>query len=66
MIGVLRSSFLNRPGEPTRGLRSSDGKVPEAGVCRVEAALDLLSKPAAAMVAVTEAEAMFANRRLRK
>lgn len=63
MIGVFKaSSFLGRlrPGEGTSGLRSSDGKVPEAGVCREEAGFeaDRLSKPAAAMVAVMVAEVM--------
>lgn len=62
VMGVFRaSSFLRRPGEATMGLRSSDGKVPEPGVCNEEAVLepDLLSNPAAAMVAVAVAEAMI-------
>lgn len=42
------------------GLRNSDGKVPDPGVAREEAASELgrLSKPAAAIVAVAVAEAM--------
>lgn len=60
-MGVLRaSSFLRRPGEATSGLLISEGKVPEPGVWREEAVLELdrLSNPAAAMVAVAVAEAM--------
>ncbi len=59
-MGVLRSfSFcLRKPGEPARGLRISDGNPPDAGVCKQDAALGRLSKPAAAMVAVAVAEAM--------
>lgn len=59
-MGVLSSSFLRRPGEGAIGLSSSDGKVPEPGVCSEDAVLVLarLSKPAAAMVAVAVADAM--------
>ena len=59
-MGVLRSfSFcLRKPGEPAKGLRISDGNPPDAGVCKQDAALGRLSKPAAAMVAVAVAEAM--------
>ena len=32
VMGVLRSSFFNIPGELTIGLNNSDGKVPEPGV----------------------------------
>lgn len=54
------SSFFRRPGEATSGLLISEGKVPEPGVWREEAVLELdrLSNPAAAMVAVAVAEAM--------
>lgn len=70
-MGVLRpSSRFRKLGEGTIGLRISDGKVPEPGVCREEAGwmaglaeVDFLSKPAAAMVAVTVADAMVASRR---
>lgn len=49
------------------GLRISDGKVPDPGVCNDEAALARLSNPAAAaMVAVAVAEAIIACRRLQK
>lgn len=61
MIGVFKaSSFFSKPGEARRGLLSSEGKVPEPGVCNEEAALepDRLSKPAAAIVAVAVAEDM--------
>ena len=61
MIGVFKaSSFFKRPGDATIGLLNSDGNVPDAGVCKEEAALELerLLKPAAAMVAVAVAEAM--------
>lgn len=61
MIGVFKaSSCRRRLGEATIGLFSSDGNVPEAGVCKEEAAFELerLLKPAAAMVAVAVAEAM--------
>jgi hypothetical protein len=61
VIGVFKaSSFFKRPGDATIGLRNSDGKVPDPGVAREEAASELgrLSKPAAAMVAVAVAEAM--------
>lgn len=61
VIGVLRaSSFFEKHGEATMGLRSSEGNVPEPGVCKEEAVLELerLSKPAAAMVAVAVADAM--------
>ena len=68
MIGVLSSlSFcFMKPGEPVKGLRISDGKVPEPGVCKEDEELDRLSNPAAAMVAVAVAEAIVACRRLRK
>ena len=68
MIGVFRSlsNCFVRPGEPAKGLRISDGKVPEPGVCKEEDELDRLSNPAAAMVAVAVAEAIVACRRLRK
>ena len=62
MIGVFKvSSFFKRPGDATIGLRNSDGKVPDPGVAREEAASELgrLSKPAAAIVAVAVAEAMI-------
>ena len=62
MIGVFKaSSLFKRPGDATRGLRNSDGKVPDPGVAREEAASELgrLSKPAAAIVAVAVAEAMI-------
>ena len=62
MIGVFKaSSFFKRPGDTTIGLRNSDGKVPDPGVAREEAASELgrLSKPAAAIVAVAVAEAMI-------
>lgn len=67
-MGVLSSSFLSSPGEPANGLNISEGKLPEPGVCREEAVLvlALLSKPAAAMVAVAVAEAIIACRRLRE
>jgi hypothetical protein len=67
VIGVLRASslFIN-PGEAAMGLSISEGKVPDPGVCKDEAALDLLSKPAAAIVAVAVAEAMFACCRLQE
>ena len=61
MIGVFKaSSFFDRPGDATIGLRNSDGKVPDPGVAREEAASELgrLSKPAAAIVAVAVADAM--------
>lgn len=65
-MGVFRaSSFLRKLGEVASGLRSSDGKVPEPGVCSDEEdeedmlVLVRLSKPAAAMVAVAVAEAMI-------
>lgn len=67
MIGVLRSSFLRNPGDPAIGLNISDGNVPDPGVCREDAVLARLSKPAAAMVAVAVAEAIaWACRRLRE
>ena len=66
MIGVLRSSFLIQLGEPANGLRVSDGNVPEPGVCNEDAPLDLLSKPAAAIVAMAVVDAMIAYRRLRQ
>jgi hypothetical protein len=62
VIGVFKaSSFFKRPGDATIGLRNSDGKVPDPGVAREEAASELgrLSKPAAAIVAVAVAEAMI-------
>lgn len=62
MIGVFKvSSFFKRPGDDTIGLRNSDGKVPDPGVAREEAASELgrLSKPAAAIVAVAVADAMM-------
>jgi hypothetical protein len=62
VIGVFKaSSFFKRPGDATIGLLSSDGKVPEPGVAREEAASEpgRLSKPAAAIVAVAVAEAMI-------
>lgn len=63
MIGVFRSlsCFLRKPGDPTSGLRSSDGKVPDAGVWRVEAAVlaRLSVLVAAAMVAVAAVEAIL-------
>lgn len=66
-MGVFKSSFLKRPGEGAMGLRVSEGKVPEPGVCSCDAErLGRLSKPAAAMVAVEVAEAMSGRRRLRK
>lgn len=61
-MGVFRaSSFFNRPGDATIGLRNSDGKVPDPGVAKEDAASELerLSKPAAAIVAVAVAEAMM-------
>ncbi|KAI7588089.1 hypothetical protein KC346_g17109 [Hortaea werneckii] len=64
---LLRKS---RPGEATKGLRSSDGKVPDPGVCNDDEEeeeapeLDLFSKPAAAIVAV-EADDIVLCRRLR-
>lgn len=60
MIGVLRSlSFcFKKPGDPAKGLRISDGKLPDPGVCSEDAAVERLSKPAAAMVAVAVAEAI--------
>lgn len=61
----MRSASLGlaKPGEGAIGLRNSDGKVPEAGVCREEEELlERVSKPAAAMVAV-EAEAIGLGRR---
>ena len=64
VIGVLRSSFLRKLGEPAIGLNSSDGKVPEPGVVNEEPVLARLSKPAAAMVAVAVAEAISLCRRL--
>jgi hypothetical protein len=57
VIGVLRSSFRRKPGEEAIGLSSSDGNVPEPGVCSDEEVLARLLKPAADMVAVA-AEAM--------
>lgn len=62
-MGVLKASslFMN-PGEAVIGLSSSEGNVPEAGVCKDDAVLGLLSKPAAAMVAVAVAEAIVACR----
>jgi len=60
-MGVFKaSSFFKNPGDATIGLRNSEGKVPDPGVAREEAASELgrLSKPAAAIVAVTVAEAM--------
>lgn len=69
MIGVFRdSSLLRKPGDPAIGLRSSEGKVPEPGVWREETVLMLerLSKPAAAIVAVAEAEDIVAYRCLRE
>lgn len=65
-MGVFKaSSLLLKLGEGAMGLNSSEGKVPDPGVCsvEVEAVLALLSKPAAAMVAVAVAEAMVASRR---
>lgn len=62
MIGVFKaSSFFKRPGDATIGLRNSEGKVPDPGVAREEAASELgrFSKPAAAIVAVAVAEAMM-------
>ena len=66
MIGVLSSSLLRRLGELAIGLSISDGKVPDPGVCNEDAVLALLSKPAAAMVAVAVAEAIMVRRRLRE
>ena len=66
MIGVLRSSFRNKPGEDAIGLNSSEGNVPEPGVWSEDAVLERLSKPAAAMVAVAVAEAMVVCRRMQK
>ena len=65
-MGVLRaSSRLRKLGEVASGLRISEGKVPDPGVWREEDAevLELArrSKPAAAMVAVTVAEAMVVD-----
>lgn len=68
-MGVLRSVSLcfRKPGETAMGLQSSEGKVPDAGVCNDDAVLARLSKPAAAKVAVAVAEvAMLACRRLCK
>lgn len=72
-MGVFSaSSLLPKLGEAAMGLSSSEGKVPDPGVWRDdEAVLALLSKPAAAMVAVAVAvaEAMVAacsRRRLRE
>lgn len=67
-MGVFRpfSLCFRKPGEPAKGLRISDGKVPEPGVWREDAELDRFSKPAAAMVAVAVADAIVACRRLRK
>lgn len=64
-MGVFRSPSLVfiRPGEDAMGLRSSDGKVPDPGVCKEDAVLTHLSKPAAAIVAVV-AEAIVPCRRL--
>jgi hypothetical protein len=62
VIGVFKaSSCRRRLGEATIGLLNSDGNVPDAGVCKEEAALELerLLKPAAAMVAVAVAEAIM-------
>lgn len=67
-MGVLRaSSRFRKLGEVARGLRSSDGNVPDPGVWREDAddeVLELarLSKPAAAIVAVAVAEAIIACR----
>lgn len=59
MIGVFKASSLFMiPGEAAMGLSISEGKVPDPGVCREDAALCLLSKPAAAIVAVAVADAM--------
>lgn len=66
-MGVFNaSSRLMNAGELTIGLSISEGKVPDPGVCKEEVALGLLSKPAAAMVAVAVADAMLAYRRLRQ
>lgn len=68
VIGVLRASSLRRkPGEYCIGLRSSEGNVPDPGVCSEEdedvvQVLCLLSKPLAAIVAETTAEAIAACR----
>jgi hypothetical protein len=52
------------------GLIISEGKVPDAGVCKWVAGLGLLSSPAAAMVAEERAVAMMGwwdrRRRLRE
>jgi hypothetical protein len=48
------------------GLSSSDGNVPEPGVCSEEDVDARLSNPAAAIVAVAVAEAMVMCRRLQK
>ena len=72
-MGVLRSFSLpfDRTGEATKGLRNSDGKVPDPGVCNDDEEeeeapeLDLFSKPAAAIVAV-EADDIVLCRRLHK
>lgn len=66
MIGVLRSSLRRKPGEEAIGLSSSDGNVPEPGVCSEEDVDARLSNPAAAIVAVAVAEAMVMCRRLQK
>lgn len=58
MIGVFKSASLcfRKPGETAIGLQSSEGKVPDPGVCKDDAVLARLSKPAAAMVAVAVAD----------
>ena len=63
-MGVFKafSRCFMKPGELASGLRSSDGKVPEPGVWREDEALGLLSSPAAALVAVAVADAIFACR----
>jgi hypothetical protein len=60
VIGVLRSSFLSRPGEADMGLSISDGKPPDPGVWSEDELAGRLSKPAAAMVAVAVTEVMLA------
>lgn len=67
VMGVLReSSLFMKPGEGAMGLNISEGKVPDPGVCRDDAALALLSNPAAIIVAVAVAEAMIACRCLQE
>lgn len=69
-MGVLSaSSLFMKLGELAMGLSSSDGNVPDPGVCREEEvlALLLLSNPAAAMVAEDIAVAAIVGcRRLRE